>query len=165
MSSNVFLALGSNLGDRESNLREAVKYISLIKSTEVLQISGVYETEPVGYTDQHNFLNMVIRIETALKPDELLNETQKTELGLKRTRGIRWGPRTIDIDILLYDNERIVLPELVIPHPRMFERAFVLVPLRDVYFDECIYGRSMDELINKCSDKDGIRYYGQINRD
>jgi 2-amino-4-hydroxy-6-hydroxymethyldihydropteridine diphosphokinase len=109
MGSNVFLALGSNVGDREGNLKEAVKNINSIKSTRVLHTSCIYETEPVGYLDQDRFLNMVIGIETGLTPAELLSETKEVENILKRTREIRWGPRTIDIDILLYGTEKIVL--------------------------------------------------------
>ncbi len=159
MESNVFLALGSNLGDRENNLKRAVDNINGLKDTRVLDSSDIYETEPVGYANQGKFLNMVIKVETGLLPEELLCKLQEIEGLLKRSRGIRWGPRTIDIDILLYGNTQIELPDLVIPHPRMFERAFVLIPLKDVYPCSGVYRREIDRLAGECADRDGVSLF------
>ncbi|HHW47399.1 MAG TPA: 2-amino-4-hydroxy-6-hydroxymethyldihydropteridine diphosphokinase [Clostridiaceae bacterium] len=159
MADNVYLALGSNINDREKNLKDAVNMILRLPATGLKAVSNIYETEPVGYLEQDSFLNAVILIETALSPVQLLDEIQKIEKDLKRTREIRWGPRTIDIDILLYDNLDICLPQLEIPHPRMFERAFVLVPLKDVIPGGRVRGMLIDELLENCNDRDGVRLY------
>jgi 2-amino-4-hydroxy-6-hydroxymethyldihydropteridine diphosphokinase len=127
----VYLALGSNIGDRESNLRAAILSFSTAGIT-VLRESPVYETEPVGFADQRWFLNMVVEAETALFPMQLLTRTRKIERALGRVRTVPNGPRTIDIDILLYANAVVRTPRLEIPHPRMHERRFVLAPLADL---------------------------------
>ena len=127
----IYLALGSNIGDRETNLRAAIQSISGA-GIPVLQESPVYETEPVGLTDQRWFLNMVVEAETALFPMQLLTRTGKIERALGRVRTVDNGPRTIDIDILLYGNAVIRTSRLEIPHPRMHERRFVLAPLADL---------------------------------
>jgi 2-amino-4-hydroxy-6-hydroxymethyldihydropteridine diphosphokinase len=98
----------------------------------VLAVSSVYETAPVGYTDQADFLNLVVKIEMDISAHELLEVCQKIEQGLGRERTIRWGPRTADLDILLYNNDNIAVEKLTVPHPRMQERAFVLIPLLEI---------------------------------
>jgi 2-amino-4-hydroxy-6-hydroxymethyldihydropteridine diphosphokinase len=127
----VYLALGSNIGDRETNLRAAIERLSAA-DIPVLRESPVYETEPVGYTEQRWFLNMVVEAETGLFPMQLLTRTGKIERALGRVRGMANGPRTIDIDILLYGKAVVRAPRLEIPHPRMHERRFVLAPLADL---------------------------------
>lgn len=124
-----FISIGSNIGDRSHHLREAVRLLHALDNVVVMSVSSIYETAPVGYTDQADFLNLVIHIETRLDPYELLAACQVIELGLGRTRDVRWGPRTVDLDILLYNNETIDTKSLTVPHPRMRERAFVLIPL------------------------------------
>lgn len=164
MICKVYLALGSNVGNREKNLSDAIDLLAEIPGLEILNLSKVYETEPVGYLDQDNFLNMVILVATDTKPLELLIELQKVEKELKRTREIHWGPRTIDIDMLLYDEFEINLPELIIPHPRLFERAFVLIPLKDVYQLEKINGKELSGLINNAADKNGVKFFSIMRR-
>ncbi|WP_369901517.1 2-amino-4-hydroxy-6-hydroxymethyldihydropteridine diphosphokinase [Bacillus manliponensis] len=127
-----YIALGSNIGERYKYLLEAIEMLGEHSQIRVEDISSVYETDPVGYTDQDQFLNLVIKISTNLSPQELLKVTQTTENELGRKREVRWGPRTIDLDILLYNHENIEAENLIIPHPRMFERAFVIVPLLEV---------------------------------
>ncbi len=124
------LSLGTNLGDREANLRNAIT--ALAPAVRVTRESRVYETAPWGFTDQPSFLNMVVAGETDLSPLELLKflKTLETELG--RTPTFRYGPRLIDLDILFYDDLILQTPELTIPHPKLHERAFVLVPLADL---------------------------------
>ncbi len=122
----VYLSLGSNLGDREANLRAAIERLSPTRQ------SPIYETEPVDYRQQGWFLNMVVEVETGLFPMQLLARTQKIERELGRVRGVPKGPRTIDIDILLYADAVIHTTKLEIPHPRMAERRFVLAPLADL---------------------------------
>ena len=162
MGHDAYLALGSNMGDRERNLLDAVLQISDMENTVLKAISGIYETKPVGYLEQEDFLNMALAIETELNPPELLDKLQEIEKLLKRTREIRWGPRTIDIDILLYGDLKINTPELIIPHPRIFERAFVLRPLKDIYMGADLCGMDIDELISKCEDRNDIRLYKKI---
>ncbi|MOA05337.1 2-amino-4-hydroxy-6-hydroxymethyldihydropteridine pyrophosphokinase [compost metagenome] len=127
-----YIALGSNMGEREQLLREAISLIDSHDQIEVRSVSGVYETDPVGYTDQPPFLNMVIAVRTELSPVILLRQLLIFEQQLGRVRDIRFGPRTIDLDLLLYHNVIMNHEELTLPHPRMMERAFVLVPLNDV---------------------------------
>ena len=127
----VYLALGSNIGDRENNLRAAIEKMTSA-GIRVLRESPIYETEPVGYTAQRWFLNMVVEAETALFPMQLLTRTGKIERALGRLRAIPNGPRTIDIDVLLYGTAVVRTPRLEIPHPRMHERRFVLAPLADL---------------------------------
>ncbi|WP_412096017.1 2-amino-4-hydroxy-6-hydroxymethyldihydropteridine diphosphokinase [Bacillus sp. PS06] len=131
-----YISLGSNIGDRSHYLDEAVKFLQFEEHIEVVEVSSIYETAPVGYVEQDSFLNMVIKVNTSLTPLDLLKVIQEIENELGRKREIRWGPRTIDLDILLYNNENIETEKLIIPHPRMKERAFVLVPLMEI--DESI---------------------------
>ncbi len=126
----VYLALGSNLGDRLTNLKEAIA--ALTPQMEVKAKSQVYETPPWGYADQPKFLNQVIRVKTYLDPEPLLKHLKRLEVALGRKESVPNGPRLIDIDILFYDELVLYSPMLVIPHPRLHERAFVLQPLMDL---------------------------------
>ncbi len=126
----VYLALGSNLGDRLANLKEAIA--ALTPQMEVKAKSQVYETPPWGYADQPKFLNQVIRVKTYLDPEPLLKHLKRLEVALGRKESVPNGPRLIDIDILFYDELVLYSPMLVIPHPRLHERAFILVPLMDL---------------------------------
>jgi 2-amino-4-hydroxy-6-hydroxymethyldihydropteridine diphosphokinase len=128
----VFLGLGSNLGDRAKNIRRAVELIGSIGGTRVVSVSSLYETEPVGYADQPDFINAATEIETALTPRGLLCEIKGIERSMGRKETFRFGPRLIDIDILLFGDLIVDEPDLVIPHPRMLERRFVLVPLVEI---------------------------------
>lgn len=127
-----YIALGSNITPRYGYLDQAIKMLTKSENICVKKVSSVYETDPVGVTDQASFLNMVIEVETTLTSIELLDVCQRIEQTLGRKRIIRWGPRTIDLDILLYNQENMKTERLVIPHPRMHERAFVLVPLHEI---------------------------------
>ncbi|MFS8254249.1 2-amino-4-hydroxy-6-hydroxymethyldihydropteridine diphosphokinase [Staphylococcus hominis] len=131
-----YLGLGSNIGDRKQQLLKAIDLIGNIKSIKVTKQSSIYETAPIGYTDQPNFLNLCLEIETELSPQQLLKHCLDIEQQLHRVREIRWGPRTLDIDILLYSDNIIETDNLSIPHPRMQERAFVLIPLNDIASDK-----------------------------
>lgn len=124
----VFLGLGSNLGDRAGLLRGAVAGLG----DEVVAVSSLYETDPVGGPDQGSFLNLVVELRTAASARELLDRAQRLEAEAERVRTVRWGPRTLDVDVLWIDGETVDDPDLVVPHPRMFERAFVLVPLAEL---------------------------------
>ncbi|HJF67128.1 2-amino-4-hydroxy-6-hydroxymethyldihydropteridine diphosphokinase [Staphylococcus kloosii] len=130
-----YLGLGSNVGERLEQLESAIKILDNVEGVQVSQISSVYETEPVGYVDQPNFLNLCVEVKTELTPQQLLQQCFYTEQQLHRVRDIRWGPRTLDVDILLYEDEIIEEENLIVPHPRMRERAFVLTPLNDIAAD------------------------------
>ena len=130
MNHTVYIALGTNLGDRLANLCAAIE--SMPPDVCVLAESYIYETPPWGYEDQPAFLNMVIKAETGLEPESLLTYLKQLEVQLGREQNFRWGPRLIDLDILFYDDLVIASPPLVIPHPRLHERGFVLVPMADV---------------------------------
>jgi 2-amino-4-hydroxy-6-hydroxymethyldihydropteridine diphosphokinase len=123
-----FLALGSNLGDRRAYLREAVAALP-----DVVAVSQLYETAPVGGPDnQGPYLNLVVELDTERTPRELLEVCREREAAAERVRVVRWGPRTLDVDVLWVDGDTVDEPDLIVPHPRMFERAFVLMPLRDL---------------------------------
>ncbi len=124
-----YIGLGTNLGDKRKNLDDAVRLLSEARGIDAVRVSSYYETEPVGYVEQEPFLNAAARIETTLSPNELLDVCHEIENQLGRVRTVRWGPRTIDLDILLFGDSIIDMPELEIPHPLMHERAFVLEPL------------------------------------
>ncbi len=132
MTARAYLALGSNLGDRLAHLQLAVDALAGSPGVRVLAISRVYETAPVGGPPQDAYLNAVVAIETDLTPHELLHRCQQIEQLAARERTERWGPRTLDVDVLLFDGTRLDTDDLTIPHPRMWERGFVLAPLRDV---------------------------------
>lgn len=129
---DVFLGLGSNVGDRENQLKEAIRLLDEQPGIKVVKVSSFYETEPVGYVDQPDFLNLCVEIQTELSPKAVLESGLAIEQQLHRVRKERWGPRTLDIDILLYGDQIIEEEGLTIPHPRMTERAFVLIPLQEI---------------------------------
>ena len=122
-----FLGLGSNLGEKEIFLREAVDSFQDLKA-----VSGIYETEPVGGPEQDSYLNIVIELDTDLGARELLEHAQVLEKKANREREIRWGPRTLDVDILWVEGEKVNESDLIVPHPRMKERAFVMIPLGEL---------------------------------
>jgi 2-amino-4-hydroxy-6-hydroxymethyldihydropteridine diphosphokinase len=125
-----YIGLGANLGDRLATLREAVR--SLGKLGRITAVSSLYETEPVGYLEQPPFLNAVVALETALAPTELMQALLAIERDMGRTREFKNAPRTLDLDLLLLDDLVLDIPGLTLPHPRMHERAFVLVPLAEI---------------------------------
>ena len=127
-----YLGLGSNMGNSRAQLDMAVAAINRLPTTKVLRPSPVYASKPWGKTDQPDFLNMVLEVETRLPPHALLKHLKQIEGEQGRVAGERWGPRPIDIDILLYGTQTLTSPELEVPHPRMWERAFVLQPLADL---------------------------------
>ena len=158
-TSKVYLALGTNLGDRAGNLRAAMA--ALPPYVRVLKKSLVYETQPWGVTDQPAFLNMVLKGKTSLAPMELLKYLKELETRLGRRPSIRYGPRIIDIDMLFYDDVILKTPKLTIPHPDLHERAFVLVPLADLA-PELLHpaiGKTVRQLLAEL-DTTGVKRYG-----
>jgi 2-amino-4-hydroxy-6-hydroxymethyldihydropteridine diphosphokinase len=127
-----YLGIGSNVGDRARHLQSAVAGLDRIDGVAVVAASPVYETDPVGGPEQPEYLNAVVAVDTDRTPRELLEIAQRLEDEAGRVRGERWGPRTLDVDILLVGDEEVDDPDLVVPHPRLYERAFVMVPLADL---------------------------------
>lgn len=152
MEHTAYLGLGSNIGDRELNLLRAVAEIGRLPGSRITALSGFYDTEPVGDVPQDDFLNAVIRLETSLSPHELLAELHRIETEVfRRTRDIPKGPRAMDLDILLYDQQVLESENLVIPHPRLHLRRFVLVPLSEMAagYVHPVIGRSVEDLLRE----------------
>lgn len=156
-----YLALGSNVGDRAANLSRALALLPGY-GVRVTEVSPVYETDPVGYAEQPPFLNAACRAETALSPHELLAAVKAVEAEVGRTPTFVHGPREIDVDIILYGDVRVDTEDLVIPHPRMAQRAFVLVPLADIA-GEVVHpalGATVASLLASVEGRDGVRWWG-----
>jgi len=128
----VYIGLGSNLGDKKENLEEAIKMLESADGVHITRMSSLYQTEPWGVKDQNDFLNQVVEIETELPALTLLHLLQNIEIDMGRRRGAKWGPRNIDLDILLYGDEVLQSEELQVPHAHMRERLFVLIPLQEI---------------------------------
>lgn len=135
MTTTAFVGLGSNVGDMVETIATAVWVLDELPGTTVTDVSALYETAPWGGVDQDPFLNAVARLDTTLGPIDLLDELNSTEaaMGRDRTTEVRWGPRTLDLDLLLHGDTVMDTPRLTLPHPRLAERAFVLVPLMEVF--------------------------------
>jgi 2-amino-4-hydroxy-6-hydroxymethyldihydropteridine diphosphokinase len=140
-----YLGLGTNLGDRDENLRTAVRLLS--EQADILKTSSVYETEPVGLAEQPWFLNMVAEAETGMAPGDLLSFAQGIEMAMGRVRTVANGPRVIDIDILLHGDEQLESERLTLPHPRMLQRAFAMVPLYEIAPGLVICGRRIGDIM------------------
>ncbi len=149
-----YIGLGSNMGDRLTNMRSGIA--ELMKIAKVLRVSSVYETEPWGQDDQAWFLNAVALLETEMNPAELLAALKSAEAGFRREPE-RWGPRELDLDILLYQDARIDTETLTIPHPRMGERSFVLIPLGELFATGApTLGYKIED---PCPDGKGVRFF------
>ena len=165
MENIAYISLGSNMDDRSGNLKAAIAYLHAHSEVLVVNTSSIYETDPVGYEEQDQFLNMVVEVKTKLSPFELLIICQEIEKNLRRKREIRWGPRTIDLDILLYNQETITSEKLIVPHPRMHERAFVIVPLLEIESSIKLpmMEKPLRSVLEDISDREGVRIWKQKN--
>ncbi len=155
----VFLSLGSNMGDRIELLRAAVEELDSSPNVHIQKQSSYYETDPIGYIDQNKFVNQVIEITTDFDPASLLSHCLNVEKKLGRVRLEQWGPRTIDIDILLYENFTSSTEMLTIPHPRMNERQFVLIPLNEIAPNTIFLGLSCKEWLKKSLNQKVVRIW------
>lgn len=165
MENTAFIALGSNMGNRYDNILYAIKKLTRHSNIKLVNYSSIYETDPVGYEDQDLFLNMVIEVATDLNAHELLDRCLGTELELGRKREIKWGPRTIDLDILIFNQENIETEKLIVPHPRMHERAFVMIPLLEINHDSRLplIDKPLEAWLSELPDKEGVRIWKRKN--
>jgi 2-amino-4-hydroxy-6-hydroxymethyldihydropteridine diphosphokinase len=159
---SVVLALGSNLGERRDILQGAVDAIAAIPEVQVMAVSPVYETAPVGGPPQPDYLNAVLLARTALPSRALLGRLHEIEAAFDRERSVRWGPRTLDIDIITVAGEVSADPDLTLPHPRAHERAFVLAPWHDVDQDAELPGYGPVAALLAAADRSGIRRNGTV---
>lgn len=156
---NCYIGLGSNMGDREWYLRQAVARLAELDGICISQVSSIYATEPVGYTEQPAFLNAVAAVRTTLTAEQLLAACMKVEQSLARKRDLRWGPRTIDLDILLYGDRHICTQDLTVPHPRLLERLFVLIPLLEIAPELVLNGKSLEQCRQEIGDDRAVQLY------
>jgi len=157
--SRIFIGLGSNLGDRVRYLHRALSELIRLHQTTVKNFSSVYETEPVGVKGQPKFLNMVVELDSTLRPDDLVRELKEIEQRVGRTFSEHWGPREIDLDLLYYGGEMLNETALQVPHPEISNRRFVLVPLKEIAaeFQDPLRHLSIEELLQRCSDTSSVR--------
>jgi len=160
--STAYLGLGGNLGDRLNYLVEAVRALNTEPGVSVEKVSSIYETTPVGVVDQPYFLNLVVQVTTALSARELLMRCLRIETNFGRVRTERWGPRTLDVDVLWFDGKSVNEPDLTLPHPRMATRAFVLVPLAEIAPMLLLESMRIDVLAASL-DQSGLRLLGALD--
>ncbi len=156
-----FIGLGSNSGDRFANILLSIKEMKKIPGVKFKQVSGLYNTEPVGNVHQDEFLNAVVKLAISISPEKLLDELQKIEIRMGRTREIKWGPRIIDLDILFIESIKSNTRNLVLPHKELAFRRFVLEPLHEIASDVFINdtGKTVKQLLNETTDKSKVDIY------
>ena len=159
-----YVALGSNLENPEMQIEEAFATLATLAGSQLVKRSSLYRTAPVGYADQPDFINAVGALETTLAPRALLDALLELELARGRARNFANAPRTLDLDILLYGDQQIAEPGLSVPHPRMHERAFVLVPLAEIAPDCVIPGRGAVNELLRGIDQSGVHFAGNVRK-
>lgn len=157
-----YIGIGTNIGDRKKNICDAISALNHLPKTKVTDVSPVYETDPWGYTDQDNFYNVCVKVETEMSPEALLGGCLGIEAAMGRERPFKNAPRIIDIDLLIYENEKRNTHELKLPHPLIGERAFVMVPLKDILPDLCIDDINYNKNYEICK-KTGVNKVFEIN--
>lgn len=156
------LSLGTNIGDRKNNLLSAVKSLELIPETKVLDCSSIYETEPVGYAQQDDFYNIALLLESKFEPNEMLGICMGLEAGFNRVREFKNGPRILDVDVIFCEDKEISTKNLTVPHPRYFERRFVLEPMLELFPDGEFFGIDFKNFIDKI-DGQNVRIADKLN--
>jgi len=150
---DIGLGLGSNIGDKVANIEAAIAMLRARGKVEITRVSSIYKTAPWGYLEQESFANACALARTSLKPEELLVEVKAVEAEMGREKTVRWGPRLIDVDILFYGDLPLNVPDLILPHKELFNRAFVLVPLAEIAPDLTLGGRSVREAATELKDQ------------
>lgn len=155
---NVFVGLGSNVGDRLGFLRSAVQELGKLPTTSIVRVSSIYETEPVGKKDQPSFLNMVVELVSTLDVSQFHCQCKEIEHRIGRTRSERWGPREIDLDLLYFGRERVSDGRVVVPHPEIANRKFVLVPMSEIAPEwiDPVRQVSIAQMLMACDDRSGV---------
>lgn len=151
-----YLSIGTNIGDRRENLQRALKILAQHPQISLRHVSPIYQTQPVGPVVQRNFYNIGLAVDTKLTALELLDWCHVVEQSLHRRRLVHWGPRTIDLDIIFYQNERYDLPRLFVPHPEVAHRRFVLQPLLDVSGDDPVIHQRTKKMLDQTGDQNWI---------
>ncbi len=159
-----FLGLGSNLGDRMDNLERGLRILG--ERIKLIKVSSIYETEPWGVVEQSSFLNCVVEGETSASPEGMLRILKGAEERVGRRPTFEWGPRVFDADLLFYGNRIVNLPQLTVPHPRIQERAFVLVPMAEIAPDlvHPLMGMSMEAMAERVEGREGVRRYSSFDK-
>ncbi|ABB15673.1 2-amino-4-hydroxy-6-hydroxymethyldihydropteridine diphosphokinase [Carboxydothermus hydrogenoformans] len=157
-----YIGIGTNLGKKEENIKTALKEIKSLPDTRINKVAALYETEPWGYAEQDWFLNTVCEIETALTPESLLEALLQIENKMGRVRSIRYGPRVIDLDLLWYEGEKRQEEKLTLPHPRITERAFVVLPLLELWPEAEINGVVLKSIAEKLRQEQGIKKFKNL---
>ncbi len=160
----IFLGLGSNEGNRQQNLENCIVEIKENAFLKIIKCSSIYESEPIGYTNQNWFLNVVLKTETEISPIELLTLVKDIEVKMGRKKTLRWGPRVIDVDILTYGEKIFTSDGLTIPHPEMHRRKFVLIPLAEIdpSFIHPQRKKSVEKMIRRCPNNN-VNWYANLN--
>ncbi len=151
------IGIGSNIGDRKAHIDTAIEALNHIPTVKVLRVSSLYETTPWGYVNQENFYNGVLEVETSLSANALLGVCLGIEAGVGRIREIKNGPRILDLDLLLYEGSESTTAELTLPHPRMFERDFVLIPLKELYPDMKVYKYNLTHYYDFLQEENNVK--------
>ena len=154
MKNVAYIGIGSNLGDRYKNCTVAIDTICASESIRLLEQSSFYLTEPWGFKEHDDFINLVIKIRTSLSPQQLFCFLQEAERNLGKKETVKWGPRTIDLDILFYNGQTLEVPQLTIPHPLLHQRGFVLIPLQEIdpHLTHPVFSRTVSQLLDSLSD-------------
>jgi 2-amino-4-hydroxy-6-hydroxymethyldihydropteridine diphosphokinase len=160
----ILVGLGSNIGNREENILTAVCQLQRQDGISIERVSSIYETEPVGFTEQPAFLNAAVELKSRLDPFQLMEICLQIERNMGRIRDRRWGPRIIDIDLLIYHQRRIAAQFLQLPHPRIGQRRFVLIPLNEIAAEEpVVMGLTPGKLLELTEDRSAVHLYGSID--
>ena len=158
MNNSVYIGIGSNQGDALANCTAAIDHICASGRNRLLKQSSYYRTEPWGNSNQDDFINLVIKVQTSFTPFALLHFLQEVEKKLGKNRTVHWGPRTIDLDILFYNNDVLTSSDLTIPHPHIAGRRFVLIPLQEIdpYLEHPVHRKTISQLLDKLDDDKGV---------
>ncbi|KPJ56737.1 MAG: hypothetical protein AMJ42_05000 [Deltaproteobacteria bacterium DG_8] len=158
MNNIAYIGIGSNQGDKYKNCTLAIENIGVCERNRLIKQSSFYQTEPWGYREQDDFINLIIKIQTSFSPLDLLFFLQGVESKLRKKKNGKWGPRTIDLDILFYNDQKFESPQLTIPHPLLHQRGFVLLPLKEIapHLTHPVFNQTISQLLDRLNDDKGV---------